>query len=371
MRERGKSAERDVTAAREARLSAVRLVRWARRLGMTLAEVARELGMHERTLRAWARRWKSDRLEARKLGRSSSELSRDQRQSALWALHLTSGRIGLDELANVVWPRPTRRVLSDLKARWRRAVHRRGGKLCGLVQWSRAGTAWAMDWTDPDEPIDGGYAKVLSVRDLCSGKALLALPSVNERGEQVVRALRKLFAMHGAPLVLKEDNGGSLRCESVELLLAHEGILALTSPPACPRYNGACEAGIGSLKVVAGEMAAAAGREEAWTCDDIEKARRRVNSRPRVGRASADAEWEARAPIEEAEREALWRRYREEERRERDARCIAPDARLSGMEQASVDRRAIARALEGEGLVCFRRRWIRPPIRGRKVASRR
>lgn len=183
-----------------------------------------------------------------------------------------------------------------------------------------------------------------------------------EREDVVVRALRKLVAMHGAPLVLEEDEGGSLRRESVQLLLAHDGILAPTSP-VCPRYNGARRAGIGSLKVVAGEIAAAGGREEAWTCDDLEQARRRVISRPRVGRASADAEWEARRPLDDEERAALWHRYRAEERRERVAHGIASDAPLSVLEQASVDRRAITRALEEEGLIGFRRRWIRPPTR--------
>lgn len=197
--------------------------------------------------------------------RVSARFTRDQRQGVLWTLHRTSGRIGVNELMNVVWPSATRVSITDIKARWRYAAHRCGGRLCGLVQWTRAGSVWAMDWTDPDHALEGGYEKILSVRDLASGAALLALPSAVESGELVARELRRLVERYGAPAVLKEDNGRSPRCQSVELVLGYYVILALTSPPACPGYNGACEAGIGALKVVIGEMAAACGRDRAWT----------------------------------------------------------------------------------------------------------
>ncbi len=376
MRERGKllsaSAATNIEAAREARLSAVRLLRWGRRCGLSCNEVAHDLGVNARTLRSWEQRWRLDRLEARRLGRRARrELTRDQRQGVLWALHRTSGRIGVNELMNVVWPSATRVAITDIKARWRYAAHRRGGRLCGLVHWTRAGSVWAMDWTDPDHALEGGYEKILSVRDLASGTALLALPTAAESGEAVARELRRLVERHGAPAVLKEDNGRSLRCQSVELVLGYYGILALTSPPACPGYNGACEAGIGALKVVVGEMAAACGRDRAWTCDDVDNARRRVNERPKPSGLSADDAWRARRPIGERERERLWNRYRTHEAAERTARGIELRAPLSRLEQASLDRRAIARALEEEGLVCFRRRWIRPPIRGRKVSRKR
>lgn len=270
----------------------------------------------------------------------------------------------------VTWPPAARSALSDLKARWRYAAHRRGGRLCALLEWTRAGTVWAMDWTDPDASLEGQYTKILVVRDLASGRLLLSLPCERESGRIVARELRVLILRYGAPAVLKEDNGGSLRCAEVGLVLAHFGILALTSPPACPGYNGACEAGIGSLKVRAHHLAAASGRETSWSCDDVEAARVAVNQRVRETGLSADDIWSTRRPLSERERERLWTRYRTQQALERSVRGIEQDAQLGRLEQASLDRVAIARALDEEGLVRFRRRWIRPPIRAQKVSRK-
>lgn len=351
-------------------MSAVRLVRWGRRYGRTRVEVAGDLWMWERTLRDWEQRWHKDRLRAFPCGQPRRSLSRGQREAALLALRETRGRVGVKQLMQAVWPPAPRSALVDLKARWRMAAHRRGGRLCALLVWTRAGTAWAMDWTDPDASLEDLYTKIFVVRDLASGKLLLSLPCERESGPIVARELRRLALKHSAPAVLKEDNGGSLRCAEVGLVLSHFGILALTSPPACPGYNGACEAGIGSLKVRAHHLAAASGREDEWTCDDIEGARRAVNGRVRKSGLSAEDIWSTRRPLSEREREDLWTRYRTHQAHERSVRGIEPGAQLDRLTQASVDRAAIARALEEEGLVRFRRRWIRPPIRGRKMSRK-
>ena len=362
--------ERDVECEREVRMAAVRLVRWARRYGIDRAGVARDLGMQARTLREWERRWALDRLEVRAHGRRRTELTREQRQTALWILHSTLGAVSIKDLLQAVWPPASRAALVDLKARWRYAAHRRGGRLSALVAWLRAGSVWAMDWTDPDWPLEEGYTKVLVVRDLASGKLLLALPCAHESGKLVARELEILIARWGPPAALKRDNGGSLCGWEVGLVLAGHGILALSSPPACPGYNGACEAGIGSLKVRAHHLAAAAGRGGSWSCDDVEAARIARNADVRENGLSADDIWSTRRPVGEREREELWSLYRTHQAQERSARGIEPGALLERLEQASLDRAAIARALEEADLVRFRRRWIRPPIRGRKRSSK-
>ena len=53
--------------------------------------------------------------------------------------------------------------------------------------------------------------------------------------------LSELFARHGAPLVLKRDNGSNLTDSEVDELLAAHGVIALNSPPHYPAYNGAIE----------------------------------------------------------------------------------------------------------------------------------
>lgn len=363
--EAGRPRERE----REVRQSAVRLVRWARRFGIERHAVADRLGVFVRTLREWERRWRLDRLAACVLGRPRIELTRAQRQDALELLRASAGRIGVKELWKQVEGPAGRRALEDLKARWRYAAHRRGGRLCGVVEWLHAGTVWAADWTQPDCKIDGLYERVLVVRDLASGMCLAALACEREDGDQVARVLAILIQRHGAPAVVKRDNGGSLGTDAVDCVLSAHGILGLNSPPGTPGYNGACEAGIGSLKVHAHHHASVCGRALAWTCDDLEAARVQVNARVHETGLSAADIWSTRRPLGERERERLWSRYRTHWQAEHAARGIAAARVLARHEKASLDRAAISRALEEEGLVRFGSRWIRPPIRGRKVAD--
>ena len=61
-------------------------------------------------------------------------------------------------------------------------------------------------------------------------------------------ALLSLFALHGAPLVLKTANGSPFGDSAARRYLHGCGVIPLFSPPHTPRYNGSVEAGIGSLK---------------------------------------------------------------------------------------------------------------------------
>lgn len=352
---------------REVRRSAVCFLRWARRLGIKRRRVADYWRVSVGTLRDWERRWRADRLEARKRGRRRTDLTRAQRQDALALLCVSGGRIGVEELKQQVEAPVTRSALVDLKRRWRHAAHRRGGRLCGVVEWLRAGTVWAADWTEPDCLIEGQYGRVLVVRDLASGMCLAALACECEEGDQVARLLALLIGRWGAPAVLKRDNGGSLGTDAVECVLGAHGILGLNSPPGTPGYNGACEAGIGSLKVRSQHHASACGRAQVWTCDDLEAAREQVNARVRETGLSAADIWSTRRPYGEREREQLWSRYRTHWQAEHAVRGLDPARELERHEKASLDRAAISRALEEEGLVRFRSRWIRPLLRGRKV----
>lgn len=356
-----------LTSERQARVSAVRLVRAARRCSLGRGQVARSLGLHERTIRQWEERWRRDRLCLKARGRQSLELSRDQRRQALDAWRASLGRIGVPSLLLAIQPRPARRALARLKARWRRALHRRGGSLCTCLSWTRPGSVWAMDWTNPEMPVDGVYQKIFVVRDLASGENLLSRPSPAESENLAARELSLLIAQHGAPLVLKSDNGTSLCAKAVRLTLAANKILALVSPPACPGYNGACEAGIGALQVQIHYIAAASGRERAWACDDVLMARQAVNTRVRENGLSAEDLWKARRPITPEEREQLWSAYRAELRSEFVQRGHKSDSPLTHSEQTSLDRAAISRALAEVNLVQFRRQWIRPPIRSQKL----
>ncbi len=68
-----------------------------------------------------------------------------------------------------------------------------------------------MDFTHPLYLIDGVLPAILNVRDLASRQQLLWLAVAREDAATVVEALADLFEEHGAPLVMKCDNGPAFR----------------------------------------------------------------------------------------------------------------------------------------------------------------
>lgn len=101
-----------------------------------------------------------------------------------------------------------------------------------------------MDFTQPDAPIDGGYRRVLFVRDLASGYVLLAQPCASECAAVARQALEQLFALHGPPLALKADNGGKTGSGSGAKRRC------LTPLRLWPRHNGSCERGLAGVWLV-------------------------------------------------------------------------------------------------------------------------
>jgi hypothetical protein len=76
-----------------------------------------------------------------------------------------------------------------------------------------------------------------------------------------------------ASLVLKSENGSALDAPAKAAMLHGCGALSLFSPPRTPSYNGAIEAGIGSLKARTAAYAARHVRPGCCTWDDIAAAR--------------------------------------------------------------------------------------------------
>ena len=136
-------------------------------------------------------------------------------------------------------------------------------------------------------------------------------------------------------------------------------MLALRSPPRCPSYNGACEAGVGSISRRAAEYAAWDGRAGRWTCDDLENARLQANreGRPRTrprGEPPEDA-WRARRQFGWAERATLRAEALREYLAECERRCGetgVTDRRVA----ASLERAALSRALCNLHYLKIRRR---------------
>jgi hypothetical protein len=152
-------------------------------------------------------------------------------------------------------------------------------------------------------------------------------------------------------------------------------VTSLFSPPRAPRYNGAIEAGVGSLKTRIETATARQGRPDVWTWDDVEAARREANAtaRPRGPTGPTPEElWRQRTPVTAAERSAFVRvveRYRAQEYRAVGATGPVWDRVWSQPQWAGEDRRAVRRALEACGYLYLARRPIALSIREQKVTE--
>jgi transposase InsO family protein len=176
------------------------------------------------------------------------------------------------------------------------------------LTWTQAGVVWAADFTWPPEIIEGRYARLLSVRDLASGMQLAWRPVSGESAAETCGVLTGLFAEHGAPLVLKFDNGPAFRSEELESMLSPYGVLVLYSPAYTPRYNGSAEAGVGAMKGRTEIQAWLRGVSGSWTWEDVEAARQESNAVCVGGRESSPTRaqvWDWRPRLGEEARVAL------------------------------------------------------------------
>lgn len=373
-RSRGRRGQLDRREAERAvRLSALALLRWAGQHGDSGTRSAERLGVERSTLGRWGKRWVDDHLALRSRGRPTDDAGRELRRSILAVLGLMGPHVGLPPLQSC-FPDVARGELVDLLRRYRHVFRQRRAWVVHTLRWRRAGAVWAMDFTEPPEPIDGLYRYVLAVRDLASGQMLLALPTTAKDAAHVGRMLEVLFRWHGAPLVIKSDNDGAFREETLRELIARHGVRILYSPPGTPSYNGAIEAGIGSLKVRAMYEAARHDRPEHWTCDDIEAAREQAN---RTARPEGPSEptpherWISRSEITQGERQAFGEAYTRAAEQEYTRLGLLPMSTLQHWDRAAIDRVAITRALIEEGFLLVRRKRIHPPIswlRQRKIS---
>ena len=91
--------------------------------------------------------------------------------------------------------------------------------------------------------------------------------------EDFIDALKALFIECSAPLVIKSDNGSAFTAEQMADSLRARRVMHLLSSQPAPSYNGACEAGMGSLKVRAHHESARNNRRGRWTRDEVQASR--------------------------------------------------------------------------------------------------
>jgi transposase InsO family protein len=295
-----------------------------------------------------------------------------QQQGVITWLHRVGPGVGVPTVCRH-FADLARAELDDLVKAYRcawRADHRRW---LHVLRWQRPGTVWAMDFAQAPGVIDGRYEYLLAVRDLASGQQLLWQPVPAPTAGVVLTELAVLFAWHGAPWVLKMDNGSAFIAEALRWFLQRAGVYALFSPPMTPAYNGSIEASIGSLKTRTEQQSDRAGHPGWWTGATVEAARVQANTTARPRRLAGqtpDQVWAARRPLTAAARalfQATVEQFRQDERA---ARRVPTEAFLTRTEQAAVDRVAIPRALVAHDLLLFRRRRILPRITRPKLATK-
>jgi len=211
-----------------------------------------------------------------------------------------------------------------------------------------------------------------AVRDLASGLQLAWRPVLDMEAATTQAEREVVFTIHGAPLVLKSDNGSAFRATSMKNKLGQWQLAPLYSPPGQPGYNGAIEASIGSLKKRTQHAAYLAGHAGDWTTADLDCARELANltARPRGAQDPTPQQlWESRRSPTLAEREAFGVEVRQLEEQLRAQDGSATDAHLEHYEQAALHRRVLQQVLVERGLLTITRRRLPQTFYGQKVAN--
>jgi hypothetical protein len=349
----------------------VELAHWTMGQGWNCATIAESLHLSPRTLRQWQADVGHQRLGVQPLGRPTCRSPRKERNEVIAFIDAWGPGIGVPTLREA-FPELPRAEMEDLLKRYRRIWRRRHYQALRVLHWQVPGLVWAMDFAEAPAAIDGLYEYLLAVRDLASGQQLLWQPIRSATAEEAGVALAALFARYGIPLVLKTDNGSPFGAEDTQGLLHQATVIPLFSPPRTPRYNGAVEAGIGSLKARTECHAARHGRPAQWTWDDVEAGRLEANATARPQGPTGptpDEIWTSRRKITADERtcfHATVERRRAEVRLEKKYPAEGP---LSVRDDRAVDRLAIQRALVEHGYLLFSRRRIPLPFTRKKAAN--
>ncbi len=345
---------------RRLRLRCLALARWARWNGWPQERFATVLGIDMRTLWGWQALVGKP---AKPQGAPPMRATPLERKAVNEFITLWDRCCSFRDLQEH-FPHLPKNELGHLY--WAFAIaHRHDHALC--LRWTSTGSVWAIDYSHAEHPVDGVFPFLLVVRDLATGYQIATLPCRNATAEHVVALLTALFKRHGVPLVLKSDNGSHFVNEAVTALLEQHGVTLLLSPPYYPRYNGACEAGIGACKVRVHQRAARDGDPTRWTSDHIEAARCDANHRDWAGKDSTPAE-----------RWMEVRRFSDQERRNFKAAVAAATEhhRLAAERleldqrppQHTIARRGIADALVGIGYLVYRSRSVHQPVMRQKQA---
>ncbi|MBI3863716.1 MAG: transposase [Planctomycetia bacterium] len=355
-------------AEREVRKRSVAFSRWSQRHGQTLSAAAAALDVSPRTLRRWRLSWHSDRLALRPRGRPCRCAAPEIRNDVVAFLDEAGPATGLPTLQNH-YPQVTRAELIELLTTYRGDYRQAHARQQSVLHWQCPGSVWAMDFSHPLGAIDGCFPAIFTVRDLASHQQLLWLPVADETADTVICGLHELFDEHGAPLVLKCDNGPGFVAAGLKQFLRDWSVVTLYSPPYAPWYNGAVERANRSLKDITEHVAEHAGHAAYWTSADLHTARLRLNRWNRPWGADGptpEETWDSRSPLTMDERDVLFEKLDLARRvlcRERE---VDPDMPLDHRQESELLRLALQPVMESGGYLYVTRRRIAPVLTRRK-----
>lgn len=252
----------------------------------------------------------------------------------------------------------TRQCRRDLREQLR-------SSLAIACQWTTPGTVWAADVWKTDAPIDGRYRYILDVRDLASGFLLTSEPLEHADADTIGAVLDRLYRQCGPPLVCKTDNGSEFTGVGSWEVHHRHGVEQLLSPVELPSYNGACEAGHGSIRYRAELLARRDGRPGDWSLNHLAGARDWANDLVDAKRPVPPSQrFEHRAVITPEQRLAFRQAVLASKRRRCDAlrsQAVAGKRPIT-IAEPSITRPAIAHALRELGYLTHRSVPIRQHI---------
>ena len=321
------------------------------------------LRVSSRTLAEWKRQKARGELVPRLRGRPCREVTCTERVTVETLLEETGPRLGLPTLQACCSDVP-RCVLAYLLKGYRRQFQAEHRLVVETLHWHCPGAVWAIDHSQPPRAIDGCYSQILAIRDLASGMQLAWTPVADATAAEALAVLESLVSQQGPPLVLKSDNGSAFISQPFAAWLAAWQIVPLFSPVRMPRYNGACEAGIGGMKRRTELVAARHGRFVDWSCDDLFAALVWANEDhyPHgLTGGTPQSRFAARAPLAAAERDTFRAAVVQSAQELYAAACTSGDL-LTDKLRAVHHRRAVRHALVEHDYLSITRRSIPQPI---------
>lgn len=250
----------------------------------------------------------------------------------------------------------SRRAFNLLVRRHRDELNRQRRDALTRLAWNPEASAavWAMDPAQMDERTYN------LVTDLASRFRFELTVHTHLPARSIAGQLTTLFENHGAPLILKRDNGSNLCAPDVDEVLHAYGVLPLNSPPHYPRYNGSIERAQRELKTTASGLI-----ERGTPLDEaLHIAPHLLNTKPRPilgGKTAAAVFLPARTPFQQqftpSKREEIKNSI------EQDAQRIQSRMKTCGHQAHDAAwRQAVQQWLENHGLITVLRPKIVSPL---------